>query len=44
MLRDMFFTLAGWLMFLLGVIFSGTVRGLWSGVRGKVSGAAPAGG
>jgi hypothetical protein len=34
MLRDMFFTLAGWLMFVLGVLSAGFVRGLFSRVTG----------
>lgn len=34
MLRDMFFSLAGWLMFVLGVISAGFVRGLFSRVTG----------
>jgi hypothetical protein len=34
----MFFTLAGWLMFVLGVISAGFVRGLFGRVAGGVSG------
>jgi hypothetical protein len=39
MLRDMFFSLAGWLMFVLGVISAGFVRGLFSRVTSGATGA-----
>jgi hypothetical protein len=42
MFRDMFFTLAGWLMFILGVISAGFVRGLFSRVTGSAGARAPA--
>ena len=37
MLRDML-TLGGWLMFILGVILSGFVMGLYKSARSKVGG------
>lgn len=37
MLRDMF-TLAGFIMFILGVIFSGTVMSLFGRARSAVTG------
>lgn len=39
MIRDMFFTLPGWLMFALGVFLSTWVRSLVGSATGKVSGA-----
>jgi hypothetical protein len=37
LLGDMFGTLAGWLMFLLGVILAGTVKSLWSRTTGGMT-------
>ncbi len=37
MIRDMFFTLAGWLMFALGVFLSGSVMRATKTARSKVA-------
>ncbi len=38
MLRDMFFTLSGWLMFVLGVFLSGWVMSLAGRAKKSVAG------
>jgi hypothetical protein len=38
MLRDMFFTLPGWLMFILGVLLSATVKSYAGRAKSKVGG------
>jgi hypothetical protein len=40
LLRDMFGSLAGWLMFILGVALSASVKGLLGSAKSKVGGAA----
>jgi hypothetical protein len=39
LLREMFGSLAGWLMFILGVMLSASVKSLASGAKSKVGGA-----